>query len=33
MEDTLDEEVELITDPEEIEKISEKIFPILQQKD
>ena len=33
MEDTLDEEVELIKDPEEIEKISEKIFPILQQKD
>ena len=33
MEDALDEDVELIKDPEEIEKISEKIFPILQQKD
>jgi ankyrin repeat protein len=33
MEDTLEEEKDLINDPEEIEKISEKIFSIIHQKD
>ena len=33
MEDTLDEEINLIKDPEEIKKISEKIFSIIHQKD
>ena len=33
MEDTLDEEVELVKDPETIEKISEEIFEVLKTKD
>ena len=32
-EDNLDEEVELIKDPEIIEKVSQKIFSVLQTKD
>ena len=33
MEDTLDEEVELVKDPETIEKISDEIFEVLKTKD
>ena len=33
IEETLDQENELITDSETIQKISQKLFPILQTKD